>query len=102
MFAQQLVLVVGHSRSTLRVEYPLLDPRPESSSEQSGDLLFNFAHDLPSVVAHAEVSGDDQFILECVLARDKVIQVHVAMLVDLLASVLGSHKGHLGNQHLST
>ena len=76
----------------------LLDPQVESSLKHAGKRLLDMFADLARMIACAEMSEDDLFVLEAMPALDNVVQVHVPMLVDQLRSVRGSHERHLGNQ----
>jgi hypothetical protein len=55
------------------------------------------AVDLGFVVADAEVTADDLFVLEQVLAFDEVIQVHVSIFVDFVFAVIWGQEGHFGD-----
>ena len=50
------------------------------------------------MVPRAEVTGDDQFVFEPICPLDKIVQVHVAELVDFLPPVLRAVEGQFGNQ----
>jgi hypothetical protein len=54
--------------------------------------------DLGFVVADAEVTADDLFVLKQVLAVDEVIQVHVSIFVDFVFAVVGGQEGHFRDQ----
>ncbi len=52
------------------------------------------------MIAGAEMRGDDQLILEFVTTVNKVVEVHVAELVDFFFTVIGRDKSHLADLDL--
>src|SRR5438874_2588820 len=50
------------------------------------------------MIARAEMGGDNELVLEPLLALQEIIQVHVAELVDLLAAMVGPNETHLGDE----
>src|SRR6185369_7721106 len=80
-------------------EWPLtLQPEMEAATQHVGEVFFDVMKDLLVVVAGAEVGGDDEFVLEAIASLDKIVEVHVAMLVNFVLAVVGGDEGHFGDQ----
>src|SRR5207302_2172980 len=77
--------------------------RPRSASNPQPHLLAQFrrqlclddAAHLVRMIARAEMTAHDQFVLEAVGPFDEVVQVHVTELVDLLTAMVRTNETHL-------
>ena len=56
----------------------------KATAQSIREGLVDEPFDLPWMVSGAEVPGDDVLVAEPILSRDKVVQVHVTKLLDLL------------------
>ncbi len=69
-------------------------------AQHVGQSASHVVANLLVVVPRAEVAGDDPLVMKPIAPLDEVVQVHVAVLVNLFLAVAGRDERHLRNQHL--
>ena len=74
-------------------------PQLQTPTEHVRQHLLNESFHLGRVVPRAEVGSDHQLILKTISPFAKIIDMHVAMLMDFVFAVLGRHKGHFADQN---
>src|SRR6476660_7735390 len=77
-----------------------LQPQFNAPAQTLGELVLDKPLHFLGVITRAEVSADNQLVLETICPFQEIIQVHMPEFVNLLTAMIWANEAHFGNEDL--